>query len=117
MTHVPTRSTTGFVLPLAAVGRDDLAAVGGKGANLGELVRAGFPVPGGAVITTDAYAAVVDGAGLAPAVATAAEDGGAALRAAFATVEIPDDLRTAILAAYAALCDGPVAVRSSATAE
>jgi rifampicin phosphotransferase len=117
MTHAPARPATGFVLPLAAVGRDDIAAAGGKGANLGELVRAGFPVPDGAVVTTDAYAAVVEHAGLAPAVAAAAEDDGAALRAAFAAVEIPDDLRAAILNAYALLGCGPVAVRSSATAE
>jgi phosphohistidine swiveling domain-containing protein len=117
MTHAPSRAATGFVLPLAAVGRDDIAAAGGKGANLGELVRAGFSVPDGAIVTTDAYAAVVEHAGLAPAVAAAAEDDGAALRATFAAVEIPHDLRTAILDAYASLGCGPVAVRSSATAE
>jgi hypothetical protein len=117
MTHAPTRPATGFVLPLTAVGRDDLTVAGGKGANLGELIRAGFPVPDGAVVTTDAYAAVVEHAGLAPAGTTAAEDGGGALRAAFAAVEIPADLRTAILDAYAQLGRGPVAVRSSATAE
>jgi phosphohistidine swiveling domain-containing protein len=115
MTHAPARPAT--VLPLTAVGRDDLAAAGGKGANLGELVRAGFPVPDGVVITTEAYATVVEHAGLAAAVATAAADDGAALRAAFAAVEIPDDLRSAILDAYALLGNGPVAVRSSATAE
>ena len=31
------------------------AMVGGKAANLGRLVRAGFAVPGGFVVTTDAY--------------------------------------------------------------
>ncbi|MBX6169592.1 MAG: phosphoenolpyruvate synthase, partial [Thermobispora bispora] len=113
----PTRPATGFVLPLSAVGREDLATAGGKGANLGELIRAGFPVPDGAVVTTDAYAAVVEHARLAPAVAAAADDGGAALRAAFAAVEIPAELRSAILDAYALLGGGPVAVRSSATAE
>jgi rifampicin phosphotransferase len=117
MTHAPTRPATGFVLPLTAVGRDDVAAAGGKGANLGELVRAGFPVPDGAVVTTDAYAAVVERACLAPAVAAAAEDAGAALRDAFAAVETPENVRTAILEAYALLGNGPVAVRSSATAE
>jgi pyruvate,water dikinase len=117
MTHAPTRPATGFVLPLSAVGRDDLATAGGKGANLGELVRAGFPVPDGAVITTDAYAAVVAHAGLGPALATATDDGGEALRAAFAAADVPDELRTAILDAYALLGNGPVAVRSSATAE
>ena len=117
MTHAPTRPATGFVLPLGAVGRDDLATAGGKGANLGELIRAGFPVPDGVVVTTDAYAAVVEHARLAPAVAAAADDGGTALRDAFAAVEIPAELRTAILDAYALLGGGPVAVRSSATAE
>ena len=42
----------------------DLSIVGGKGASLGELVRAGFPVPDGFVITTDAYALAAREAGL-----------------------------------------------------
>jgi len=40
---------------LDQVGADDIALVGGKGANLGELLRAGFPVPNGFVVTTDAF--------------------------------------------------------------
>jgi len=48
-----------FVVPLGELGRRDLALAGGKGANLGELVRAGLPVPDGFVVTTDAYAACV----------------------------------------------------------
>jgi phosphohistidine swiveling domain-containing protein len=115
MTHAPARPTA--VLPLATLGRDDLATAGGKGANLGELIRAGFPVPDGVVVTTDAYAGVVEHAGLAPAIASATEDAGEALRAAFATVEIPDEIRSALLGACAHLGGGPVAVRSSATAE
>ncbi len=39
--------------------KDDTALVGGKGANLGELRRAGFPVPDGFVVTADAYVATV----------------------------------------------------------
>jgi pyruvate,water dikinase len=53
-----------LVLPLASVGSADLAEVGGKGANLGELMRAGLPVPPGFVVTTDAYAAVAHTVGL-----------------------------------------------------
>ena len=41
-----------FVEPLENFGRDDVTAAGGKGANLGELVRAGLSVPAGIVITT-----------------------------------------------------------------
>lgn len=37
------------------VGKDDGKIVGGKGANLGELTRAGFPVPPGFIITAQAY--------------------------------------------------------------
>lgn len=37
------------------VGKDDGALVGGKGANLGELTRAGFPVPPGFIVTSEAY--------------------------------------------------------------
>ncbi|MQA81219.1 MAG: phosphoenolpyruvate synthase [Streptosporangiales bacterium] len=109
-----------FVVPLAGVGRDDLDLAGGKGANLGELVRHGFPVPGGFVVTTRAYAVVVDGAGLGERIAArlaAGEDDGAGIRADVTAVAVPDELRSAIAGAYSDLGGGPVAVRSSATAE
>ena len=48
-----------FVVSLGDLDQDDLAAAGGKGANLGELIRAGFPVPDSFVVITDAYATVV----------------------------------------------------------
>lgn len=41
---------------LQDVGKNDGKIVGGKGANLGEMVRAGFPVPPGFVVTAEAYA-------------------------------------------------------------
>jgi len=37
------------------VGKGDVALVGGKGANLGELFRAGLPVPPGFIVTAQAY--------------------------------------------------------------
>ncbi len=40
---------------LEQVGKEDLARAGGKGANLGEMIRAGLPVPGGFVLLADAY--------------------------------------------------------------
>ena len=48
------------VAPLSDVGVTDTALVGGKGANLGELIAAGFPVPPGFVVTADAYLAAPD---------------------------------------------------------
>jgi len=84
--------------------------VGGKAANLGELARAGFPVPNGFVLTTHAYALAAEAAGVDPArPAEAAER----LRAA----PMPDVIANAARKAYAALDAERVAVRSSATAE
>ncbi|MGA2666647.1 MAG: phosphoenolpyruvate synthase [Patescibacteria group bacterium] len=37
------------------VGKGDVGLVGGKGANLGELTRAGLPVPPGFIVTSTAY--------------------------------------------------------------
>ena len=45
--------TTGRpVLRFAEIGRDDVARAGGKGASLGELLRAGIRVPTGFAVTT-----------------------------------------------------------------
>ena len=37
------------------ISKKDVATAGGKGANLGEMFNAGFPVPPGFVVTTNAY--------------------------------------------------------------
>ncbi|HUV46773.1 MAG TPA: phosphoenolpyruvate synthase, partial [Candidatus Bathyarchaeia archaeon] len=37
------------------IDKDDIPLVGGKGANLGEMVQAGFPVPEGFIVTSEAY--------------------------------------------------------------
>ncbi len=105
-----------LVAPLRAFDRADLALAGGKGANLGELVRTGYPVPDGFVVTTEAYTAVIQSSDLRIAERLEREDG-AALRADFEAVAVPEELRVAIADAYAGLGGGPVAVRSSATAE
>src|SRR6185503_3940924 len=74
----------------------EVAQVGGKAANLGRLLRAGFPVPGGFVVTTAAFRAA-SGTGLPPGV--------------------PTEVAAAICEGYRAMGMGLVAVRSSATAE
>jgi rifampicin phosphotransferase len=119
MSETLARPAGRLVTPLSALGRDDLRIAGGKGANLGELIRGGFPVPDGFVVGTEAYATVVESAGLARVIADglAADGGDAAIRAAFAGVSVPDALAAAIVDAYRDLGGGPVAVRSSATAE
>ncbi len=46
------------------VGKEDVSQVGGKGANLGEMLKAGIPVPYGFIVTADAYFDFVKSTGL-----------------------------------------------------
>ena len=46
------------------ISKRDVALAGGKGANLGELTRAGLPVPPGFVVTASAYLEAVELAGV-----------------------------------------------------
>ena len=48
-----------YILPLNSP-EATLERVGGKGANLGRMVRAGLPVPDGFLITTAAYQAFLE---------------------------------------------------------
>ncbi|MGW5266901.1 PEP/pyruvate-binding domain-containing protein [Microbispora sp. NPDC004025] len=95
----------------------DLAAVGGKGASLATLARAGLPVPGGFHITTEAYRAFV--ADFREETLAAAASGDAErIATLFAGRQVPEPIAAEIRAAHAALGgDVAVAVRSSATAE
>jgi len=49
---MPSRPLTVF---FKEIDKGDIALVGGKGANLGEMANAGFPVPNGFAITVEAY--------------------------------------------------------------
>ncbi len=53
-----------LVLRLDLISKDMLPEAGGKAANLGELLRAGLPVPGGFCVTTEAYRQAMAPAGL-----------------------------------------------------
>ena len=101
---------TGIVLSLDAVGRGDLAVAGGKGANLGELVRGGFPVPPGFVVSTAAYDRFVGENGLAGVISrelASNQGSGAAIRNAFERGRIPPEVERDILAAYSSPCPWP----------
>jgi pyruvate, water dikinase len=115
----------------------DSAVVGGKGASLGELARAGIAVPPGFVVTVDGFAAAmvaVDASGtlreqLEALGALGAGDQAllgracAALRARIIEAPLPTAVADAVTTGYAALATLPgaalpdVAVRSSATLE
>ncbi|MCB9676909.1 MAG: phosphoenolpyruvate synthase [Alphaproteobacteria bacterium] len=116
-----------WVVGFDRIGHADLPRVGGKGANLGEMTAAGFPVPDGFCVTTDAFTAFLASAegdvfaplqGLAAADVDGARAAGAAVRDRLAHLPIPDDVREAVVAAWASHGRAhPYAVRSSATAE
>jgi pyruvate,water dikinase len=107
-----------LAVDLAQLDAQDLNRDGGKAANLGKLLRAGFPVPPGFVITTAAYEIVVTSNDLQSDIVNASTPAGAALvRDRFELATIPPSVERAILTAYRRMGEGSVAVRSSATAE
>ena len=109
----------------------DLETVGGKGHSLVRLVGAGYPVPPGFVVASDAYRRFVADHGLEnrilelarPAVVhgtVSFERASTDIRRLFETPDLPDGLVDAIERAYEGLepaGDPAVAVRSSANAE
>ncbi len=112
----------------------DVSKAGGKGANLGELVKAGLPVPPGFVISAQAYLLAIGESGLSNKIAHAIEgldvDDTSALQARakeiqemIAGMEMPTIIRNEIIKAYEELSKRNgvkaefVAVRSSATME
>jgi pyruvate,water dikinase len=113
------------------IGRDDVALAGGKGANLGELSRAGLPVPAGFVLTTAAYDAFVESNDIGSAIVglasvprsndpAAFEEVSGRIHALFSGGRVPEEVVSAIRVAYGRMArngERAVAVRSSATAE
>ncbi|GGL32260.1 PEP/pyruvate-binding domain-containing protein [Planomonospora parontospora] len=113
-----------LVLRFEEIDAGMLPLVGGKAANLGVLTAAGFPVPAGVCLTTEAYRRVTGRSGALEAVLDAlevtsptdtralAELAGTA-RAAVLSAPVPEEVADAVRRS----AHGPVAVRSSATAE
>lgn len=118
--------------------KNSLPVAGGKGANLGEMTQANFPVPPGFVVSALAYHAFMQSTRLDALVKTktdgldtedskklqqVSED----IRAAIMEQQVPSEIRAEIVRAYNKLCGVSlipathdeilVAVRSSATAE
>ncbi len=122
--------STPFVLPFDQLGAEDLPRVGGKGANLGEMTRAGLPVPPGFCVTTEAFRRFVDQDPeietavygkldeLAPGDVAGARDVGEAIRARLLSLPVPEAVESAVVDAWRTMgAEHAYAVRSSATAE
>ncbi|MGH8934160.1 MAG: PEP/pyruvate-binding domain-containing protein [Egibacteraceae bacterium] len=109
-----------LVVPLAALTQADLGLGGGKAAGLGELIHQGFRVPPGFCVTTHAWRLAEERAGLQALLAAPPagdEQLAAAARSALLAVPMPGEVAAVVAAEYERMGAGPVAVRSSATAE
>ncbi len=121
------------VLWLEEVDKDDIPLVGGKAANLGELMRAGIPVPEGFVVDAKSFREFLEVTGLKDEIygmlsSLNVEDTeklnevSKKIREMIVNAKMPEEIEKAIREAYRKLCEEYggevfVAVRSSATAE
>ncbi|MFH1896465.1 MAG: phosphoenolpyruvate synthase [bacterium] len=119
------------ILWFKEITKNDIAQVGGKGANLGEMYNLGIPVPNGFCVTSGAYYDFLEKTALRQKIITElkglnVENSKKLLRAsenikrAILAGKMPKDTAKLIITAYQKLSgthDQKVAVRSSATAE
>ncbi|PSL22812.1 phosphoenolpyruvate synthase [Chitinophaga ginsengisoli] len=129
---------TRIVIPLQALGLEDIPIVGGKCASLGEMIanlsKAGINIPSGFAITTTAYYQFLRQSGLEEYIREQIEGidfdslvtlrrAGQRIRQAISNTKFPHELSTEIISAYMDLSREygqditDVAVRSSATTE
>ncbi len=116
------------VLWFAEVGRQDTSLAGGKGANLGEMTQAQIPVPPGFIVTAHTYTRFLEQAGLRPTIqkllspldyndSARLQKVSEEIKSLICSAPVPQQIAAEIKKAYRQLGGGPVAVRSSATAE
>ncbi len=121
------------VLWLDEVDKDDVPIVGGKAANLGELLRVGIPVPEGFVVDGKTFMDFLESTGLKEKIieilnrtnvedTKQLEEASKKIREMIESTPMPKDVEEEIRKAYRKLCEEAgeevyVAVRSSATAE
>ena len=121
-----------FVTFFKEIDKEDLPLVGGKGANLGEMIKAGFPVPPGFAVTVPAYDAFLELNNLGSQIKNILkvtntqnpeelENASRKIQKKIVTGKIPEEVSRQSIAGYKKLSgflkQAQVAVRSSATAE
>ncbi len=120
------------IMWFSEIRKGNLAEVGGKGANLGEMASVGLPVPGGFVVTSGAYFSFIEHNNIGKVIQEMTSDlniedndklnqASDVIKTRILSGEIPSQLRNDILTAYRGMIKNGrepyVAVRSSATAE
>jgi len=125
-----------FVIWFEDLRKTDIPSVGGKNANLGEMINAGIPVPHGFAVTAFSYKKFIEETGISAKIyeiiketVTNPDDprlyevASKKIRELIETTPVPKEIENAIKTAYEELCrklnidNVFVAVRSSATAE
>lgn len=117
-----------LIRPFERLGKNDAGIAGGKGASLGEMTRAGIPVPPGFVILAEAFEKFIDATHLRHELTAilgrvnheemhTVEGASAEIQAMILGAEMPEEISDLIYIEYEKLGAEYVAVRSSATAE
>lgn len=117
-----------FIKNFSEISKKDVAIAGGKGASLGEMTKAGIPVPPGFVILASAFDRFLQESDIIVEVEAqlkkvdaeqthTIDDASEILRSLINKYEMPKDLEKEILTSFDSLGADYVAVRSSATAE
>lgn len=110
------------------VGKEDISQVGGKGANLGEMTKAGITVPPGFIVTAQSYFYFLQKSNLTDTIHKLLSDldtndseklqkVASRIKSLLNAAAMPEEIAREIAQAYGKLGSGAVAVRSSATAE
>lgn len=115
-----------FTKPFKEITKKDLSIAGGKGASLGEMTKAKFPVPAGFVVVAQAYESFVEK--IKPKITALLKNLDVentdqldkianVIQKLISSQKFPEDMKKEILIAYRELSGGFVAARSSATTE
>lgn len=117
-----------FIRFLEEISKSDIHIAGGKGASLGEMIKAGFPVPYGFVVLASAFDKFLKETDINVEIfaqlnkvdlkrTDTVDDASEVLRNLILKYQMPKDIKREILKAFENLKARYVAVRSSATAE
>jgi len=117
-----------FIKDFKEINKSDILIAGGKGANLGELMKIGIPVPSGFVILAEAFERFLEETDINVEIRArwdriniedieSVEESSEIVRALILKAKMPKDIEREILVSFKKLKAKYVAVRSSATAE
>ncbi len=117
-----------FTRNLSELDKDDVSLAGGKGASLGEMIKAGIPVPGGFVVLSTAFEDFIEKTDLNVEIDSilhsvdlkkmhTIEEASEKINALILNAKIPNEIVREIKELFKKMGASFVAVRSSATAE